>query len=61
LEALIESKPGCSLLKIEIPTWQAAVVQQFGIRSLPTVWLYKDGKQLTADTRDALTRLNQID
>lgn len=48
---------GTRLLRIDIDTWGSDVARQFGIRSLPTLYLF-EGKDLVArDTREVLQRL----
>lgn len=50
---------GTRLLRIDIDTWSSDVAQQFGIRSLPTLYLF-EGKQLVlTDTRAVLERLQR--
>ena len=61
MEALIESKQGCNLRRIDIGTWRSDVAKQFGINRLPTLWLYHDGKQVSRDTRDVLSRVTGLD
>ena len=61
MEALIEEKQNCVLRRIDIVRWGSDVARQFGIRSLPTLWLYDGQKRVTSDTRDALTRIQKLD
>ncbi len=48
------------LRKVDIKNWNSAVAQQYNIQRLPTLWLYKDGKIVSQDSRDVLQRLNNI-
>jgi hypothetical protein len=47
------------LLRIDIGKWGSPVAEQYGIRSLPTVWLYEGTDRTTGDTRKALARLSE--
>ena len=60
MEALIQAKESCRLLRIDIDKWGSPVARQHGINSLPTVWLYDGSKRVSTDTRDALTRVDQL-
>jgi hypothetical protein len=60
LEALINEKQACKLLRIDIDKWSSAVARQYAIRSLPTVWLYDGTTRITTNTGDALSRVNQL-
>lgn len=57
LEALVKRMDGVRLRKIEIPRGPSAVVDQNGIRGVPTLWLYDGGKRVSTDTDDVLQRL----
>ena len=58
METLIKDKSNCVLRRIDIVTWKSDVARQFGIRSLPTLWLYDGHTRVAADTRDVLARVN---
>ncbi len=60
MEALINGKQDCRLLRIDIDQWGSAVASQYGIRRLPTVWLYNGSERVASDTRDVLTRVSQL-
>ena len=60
MEALINDKQACKLLRIDIDKWGSAVARQYAIRSLPTVWLYDGTTRITTNTGDALSRVNQL-
>ena len=60
MEALINDKQSCRLLRIDIGKWGSPVAQQHGINRLPTVWLYDGSERVATDTRDTLTRVSQL-
>ena len=43
---------------VDIGDWQSPVAEQYGIRRLPTLWLYENGRLLTKD-RDAIAKRMQ--
>jgi hypothetical protein len=60
LEDLVKkTTDGTRLLRIDIGNWNSPVSKQYGIRSLPTVWLYEGTDRTSGDTREALTQLSQ--
>ena len=61
MEALINGKQACRLLRIDIDQWGSAVARQYGIRSLPTVWLYNGTTRVANNTSEAVTRIRQLD
>lgn len=61
MEALIRSKQSCWLLRIDIDTWRSPVAQQYGIRRLPTVWLYDGKERVATDVRQVIERVRQLD
>ena len=60
METLARSKTMVNLRKIDIKTWRSPVASQFGIRRLPTVWLYHGNKKVSSDTRDVFSRVSQL-
>ena len=58
LEALAEHDPKVKLRVIDIGSWDSPVARQFGIRLLPTVWLYEDGALYSKDRDRVLAKLN---
>ena len=60
MEALINDKQACKLLRIDIDKWGSAVARQYVIRSLPTLWLYDGTTRVTTNTGDVLSRVNQL-
>ena len=61
MEALILTKPDCNLRRIDIQKWGSDVAKQFGVRRLPTVWLYKGEERVETDRRKVLKRLTKLD
>ncbi len=61
MEALIESKQGCRLLRIDIDRWGSDVAKQYSIRSIPALWLYDGRKRVSSDTGDVLSRVSSLD
>jgi thioredoxin-like negative regulator of GroEL len=59
LEALVEAKEGTRLLKIDVDTWGSDVARQYGIRSLPTLWLYEGTELESRDSREIWERLQE--
>lgn len=54
MEALVNQRPDLRLVRIDIASWGSPVAKQYGIRSIPAVWLYEDGRAVSQDTRQAL-------
>ena len=52
LEAHVEEKGNLRLLKIDIEHWGSPVAEQFGIRRLPTIWLYDGSKRISDDAAE---------
>ncbi|MBK8974984.1 MAG: thioredoxin family protein [Planctomycetes bacterium] len=57
MERLITRTGGIRLRRIDIDTWDSPVARQYGIRSLPTLWLYVDGERTASDPRAVLAKL----
>ena len=60
MEALTTQRDDIRLRKVDVVSWDSEVARQHGIRRLPTVWLYQDGKRVAGDTRGSLARLEQV-
>lgn len=60
LEALANQHAGVKLRKIDVVSWDSAVARQYGIQSLPTIWLYENGELLTRDRREVAERLGNL-
>ena len=54
MEALARSKKDLDLRRIDVPNWNAPVVSQYGVRSLPHLLLYRDGKLVAKGTREVI-------
>ena len=61
MEALILGNRNCNLRRIDIRQWGSEVAKQYGVRELPTVWLYKGEKRVETDRRKVLKRLTKLD
>ena len=61
MEALTHSKTNLKLRRIDIKTWRSEVASQFGIRRLPTLWLYDGTTKVSSDTRDVLEQVRRLD
>jgi hypothetical protein len=57
LEALTKQRADIYLRIVDIGSWNSAVAQQHGVRRLPGLWLYEDGKLVATDPEQALQRL----
>ena len=53
-------REGVYLRIVDIGSWDSAVAEQFGIRSLPTVWIYEDGKVVAKDRASVMAKLNAL-
>lgn len=60
LEALAQAHPQVKLRRIDLGSWGSPVAEQYGIRSLPTIWLYEDGELLSKDRRAVAARLEKL-
>ena len=61
MESLIRTKQNVQLRRIDINTWNSQVARQFGIRRLPTVWLFNGTEKVTTDRNKALARITKLD
>lgn len=43
---------------VNIGSWESAAAQDHGIRSLPQLWLYVDGKLVTTDSEKVLSLID---
>ena len=60
MESLIHSKPNVNLRRINIVKWGSPVAGQYGIRELPTLWLYDGRKRVSTDMRDVFQRVSGL-
>ena len=61
MEALVQDKASCVLRRIDIDTWGSDVARQFGIRSLPTLWLYDGENRVSTDAREVFGRVHTLE
>lgn len=57
MEGLIRKKGTVALRKVDIARWNSEVAEQFGIRSIPQLWLYEGTRQVSRDSRRILDQL----
>lgn len=50
---------GTRLLRVDVDTWGSPVAKQFGINSLPTVYLFEGRDLVLTDTRAVLARIQE--
>ena len=60
MAALAEQHPEVKLRRVDIGDWHSPVAQQYGIRQLPTLWLYEDGELVSKDSRAVAARLQKL-
>ncbi len=58
MEATIRSRTDLRLRIVDIGAWGSDVAKQYGIRSLPQVWLYEDGEFVSNDLDQVLQRIS---
>ncbi len=54
MEAYVRKSPGVSLRRINIGSWSSEVATQYGIRSIPHLVLFDDGRKKAEGTREVL-------
>jgi thioredoxin-like negative regulator of GroEL len=59
LEAYARRHPAVTLRKINIARWGSPVAEQYGIRSIPHLLLYKDGALVASGTDEVMGRLER--
>ena len=60
MESLVQSKSNCKLRRIDIVKWGSDVARQFGIRRLPTVWLYNGLTRVSSDAQDVFAQVQGL-
>ena len=60
MAALAEQHPQVKLRRVDVGDWQSPVALQYGIRQLPTRWLYEDGELVSKDGREVAARLSRL-
>jgi len=56
---LAAEREDLSIRIIDIGDWDSPVAEQYGIHSLPTLWLYEEGVLVENDLRGVLSRLQE--
>ena len=57
LEALAKDTDDVFLRIVDVGAWDSAVAQQYAIRQLPALWLYRDGELVAEDSSEVLGEL----
>ena len=60
MEALTEANDNVKLVRININAWESEVAAQFGIRRLPTVWLYDGQDRVLTDAMEVVQRIRNL-
>lgn len=60
LEALTSRRPDVRLRIVDIESWDSPVARQYEVRRLPWLWLYRDGRRVSTDTREIVGLLNAL-
>ncbi|MFK7739491.1 MAG: hypothetical protein AB8H80_04140 [Planctomycetota bacterium] len=60
MEAVANSRPNIFLRIVDISTRGSEAGAQHGIRAVPTLWLYSDGKKVAGSTKETFTVLNEM-
>ncbi len=60
MEAIAAQHSRIFLRKVDIGAWDSPVARQHGIRRLPTIWLYEDGRLYTKEPDRASRRLQEL-
>ena len=59
MEAIVRERGGLKLRRIDIDQWGSPVAKQYGIRSLPALYLYEGTRLVSQDTSDVLKRITR--
>ena len=59
LERLCRQRKNFRILKVDIEKWSSPVAQQYGIRRLPSLWLYEGTELKSEDSREVLEFLQR--
>ena len=60
MEALTRRRPDVRLRRIDVESWDSPVARHYRVRSLPLLWLYRDGVLVTRGTRDVIGEINAL-
>lgn len=59
LEAAIRERGNVRLRRVNIRDWSSPVARQYGIESIPQLWLHDGTKRVATDTAEVLRRIEQ--
>ena len=59
LQAAIRERGNVRLRRVNIKDWDSPVARQYGIQSIPQLWLHDGTKRVSTDTMDVLRRIEQ--
>ena len=60
MEALARQHAEVKLRIVDVVSWDSEAARQYGIRGLPTIWLYENGQLLTKDRGAVAARLGSL-
>lgn len=60
LEALTRRRTDVRLRIVDIESWDSPVALQYSVRRLPSLWLYRDGRRVSTDTREVVGMLSSL-
>jgi len=56
----VQTKANCVLRRIDIGAWDSDVARQFGVRSLPSLWLYDGQNRVSTNGQEVFDRLRAL-
>ena len=59
LEAAVRERGNVRLRRVNIRDWSSPVAQQYGIQSIPQLWLHDGTKRVATDTSEVMRRIEQ--
>ena len=59
MERLARQKKNFRIVKVDINKWGSEVAEQYGIKSLPSLWLYEGHTLRSEERRDVLEFLQR--
>ena len=59
LQAAIRERGNVRLLRVNIRDWSSPVARQYGIQSIPQLWLHDGTERVATDTHDVMRRIEQ--
>jgi thioredoxin-like negative regulator of GroEL len=60
LEALTRTRSDVKLRIVDIDSWSSPVARQYTVRQLPTLWLFRDGKEVCKGLAEVMSELNSL-